>query len=254
MKKSFNSYNNLGYWFLLLLVLIPLGFYKSYFSVLLEPKSSIVHIHFVLMSLWIAMLIIQPFLIKYKKIALHRLIGKVSYVILPLLLIAAWLMIRDSYYHFIAGAKDQYLQGLSQLTDDQVLQNAAAYETIAFIYFVWLAVFYLLGILNRRTTAAHSRFMMAAGLAMTGPAVDRIFINVFGIESFPGGLPVETFSFIIVDAILVMLLIRDYRNKKPVKTLWICLVVYLLCQLLDFAVPGTSIWKNIVAFLMKPVP
>src|SRR5215813_8088804 len=106
MQKTYNIYNNLGYWFLFLLIaLIPLGFYKSYFSVLLQPKPSIIHIHFTFMSLWIVTLITQPFLIKYKKFALHRVIGKISYVLVPCLLIAAWFMIRYSYYHFIENLR-----------------------------------------------------------------------------------------------------------------------------------------------------
>ncbi|MGZ5246809.1 MAG: hypothetical protein ACXWCR_06875, partial [Flavitalea sp.] len=94
-------YNNLGYWFLALIILVFAGFYSTYISVILEAQAPIIHIHFILMALWIAMLITQPFLIKYKKRDLHRKLGKVSYVLVPLVLISAFLMIRYSYYHAI---------------------------------------------------------------------------------------------------------------------------------------------------------
>jgi uncharacterized membrane protein len=99
MHKSYNVYYNLGYWFLLLIVLVFAGFYPSYFSTFFEPKSSILHIHFTLMTLWVAMLITQPFLIKYKKLAIHRMLGKISYVLVPLVLASAFFMIRYSYYN-----------------------------------------------------------------------------------------------------------------------------------------------------------
>ena len=75
MQKVYNVYYNLGYWFLLLIVLVIAGFYTSYFTVFFQPHATIIHIHFTLMTLWIAMLITQPFLIKYKKLAIHRMLG-----------------------------------------------------------------------------------------------------------------------------------------------------------------------------------
>jgi hypothetical protein len=86
MEKSYNIYHNLGYWFLFLILLVLAGFYSSYFLVFFQPTPSIIHIHFTLMTLWIVMLIVQPFLIKYKKVAIHRMLGKISYVLVPLVL------------------------------------------------------------------------------------------------------------------------------------------------------------------------
>lgn len=254
MQKTTHVYHNLGYGFLfLLIVLVPIGFYKTYFSVLLQPHPSIMHIHFTFMSLWILTLITQPFLIKYKKFNTHRLIGKISYVLVPCLLIAAWFMIRYSYYHFIDQAK---ANTQNHFTGDQILQQAASYEAIAFVYISWLALFYSLAIINRRQTTIHSRFMLAAGLTMIGPAVDRIFGYAFGMEKFPGNIPIECFSFLVVDIILVTLLLRDYKNKKPVRILWACLVIYLVGEILELYLTNQNVqvWKNIVTFLMKPVP
>jgi thiosulfate reductase cytochrome b subunit len=98
MQKSSNLYQNLGYWFLMFIVLVIAGFYTSYLSTLFDDKPRLVHIHFMLMSLWIIMLITQPFLIKYKKRAIHRKIGKASYVLVPLVLISGFLMMRQSFY------------------------------------------------------------------------------------------------------------------------------------------------------------
>lgn len=50
------------------------------------------------MALWLIMLIAQPFLIKYKKLSWHRVLGKASYVLVPLILITAFLLIRNEYY------------------------------------------------------------------------------------------------------------------------------------------------------------
>jgi hypothetical protein len=68
-------YNNLGYWFLIFVLLAFIGFYKSYFSVLLEPHPSVVHLNFAFMVIWMGLVIVQPLLIKYKKLSVHRTLG-----------------------------------------------------------------------------------------------------------------------------------------------------------------------------------
>jgi hypothetical protein len=253
MQKSF-KYHDLGYWFLLFVLLVFAGFYTSYFSILLQPKPAIIHIHFTLMALWIAMLITQPFLIKFKKLAIHRLLGKISYVLVPLVLSSGFLMIRYSYYHFIDGLQQQTVEGQDQFSKDQILQQAAVYEAIAFLYFTWFLLFYSLGVYNRRRTPVHSRYMLATALTLLGPTVDRIMFFVFKLEKLPGSIPIESVSFFIADVLLTILLLKDYKNKRPTKTLWTCLLIYLTGQLLYFTVPGTDLWQQFVTFIMKPAP
>jgi hypothetical protein len=251
MQKTYNLYYNLGYWFLALIVLVAVGFYSTYIAVILEPKASILHIHFVLMSLWIAMLITQPFLIKYKKLALHRMLGKISYVLVPLVLISAFLMIRHGYYFFLNDLKGKVAKGLSQLSNEQMLQQAAAAIAIAFYYFGLFALFYVLAIINRRRSAIHARYMLATALTLLGPTVDRIvFFNV----KLPSFVTYEVPTLILIDLILVLLLIKDYRDKRPTRTLWTCLFIYTIGQVLYFTVPGTNVWQQFVTLVMKPVP
>ncbi len=251
MQKSYNLYYNLGYWFLLLIVLVFAGFYPSYFSTFFEPKNAILHIHFTLMTLWIAMLITQPFLIKYKKLPLHRMLGKISYLLFPLVLISAFLMIRYSYYNLVYDLQQKASQGLNQFNNDQILQQAAFYEAIAFFYFFLFALFYSLAIINKRKSAIHSRYMMAHALTLLGPTVDRI---VFFNLKLPTFITYELPTLIIIDILLVLLLLKDYKDKRPTKTLWICLLIYVTGQVLYFTIPYTNGWQQFVALVMKPAP
>jgi hypothetical protein len=254
MQKSYNIYYNLGYWFLLLIVLVFGGFYTTYLSVIFDNHPPLIHIHFVLMTMWIAMLIAQPFLIKFKKLAIHRALGKISYVLVPLVLVSAFLMMRLSYYKFISITNEQVTQGLNKSTASQVLQQAADFQAIAFFYFFWFAIFYALAIINRRKSSVHARFMLATALTLLGPTVDRIMFFVFGLEFLPGGISVMWVSFILIDIVLALLLYKDYKNNRPTKTLWICLLIYIPGQILHFAVMGHNFWKEFMAFLMLPKP
>ena len=122
IQKSNHIYHNLGYWFMLLMVLAFIGFYTSYLSVIFQPAIPIIHLHFILMTLWMLMLIAQPFLIKYKKLSIHRIIGKISYGLVPLVLLSGFLMIRFSYYRDINQLRQDAAQGLNHFSNYQILQ------------------------------------------------------------------------------------------------------------------------------------
>ena len=94
--------------------------------------------------------------------------------------------------------------------------------------------------------------MLATALALLGPTVDRILFFVFNLSEFPFGIPIEAMAFFIADLILLLLLWKDYKNKRPTKTLLICLCISLAFQILYFTVPSTNVWKELVSFLMRP--
>ena len=238
MQTTYDLYKRgIAYWYLLLIPLIAWGFYQSYFSVLLQPRANIIHLHFAFMMIWAAMLITQPLLIRYKKLAIHRLIGKTSYVVMPLLLITGFFLIRFVYY------RDLKTLG-PQATADST--------RIILFYLFWLGFFYFRAILNRRTTSIHARYMVAASLTMIGPTVDRILFFTFGIEKFFGVIPQESLSFLLQDLLLIGLLIYDYKKQKPTKTLWICLSVYMIGHFFYFFVKGKDFWETFVSLIMQP--
>lgn len=254
MQKTYNLYHNLGYWFLLLIVLVIGGFYTTYISVIFDHHPPLIHIHFFLMMLWIGMLIAQPFLIKLKKLSIHRMLGKISYVLVPLVLASAFLMIRFSYYRFINVAGEQAAKGLSKFTAAEVLQQDADAQAIAIFYFLWFAVFYSLAIINRRRSSVHARYMVATALTLLGPTVDRMMFFVFNLQVLPGGISVMWVSFILIDVVLAVLLFKDYKKNRSTRTMWTCLLIYIPGQVLHFAVLGHEWWQDFVAVLMLPRP
>jgi hypothetical protein len=85
------KYNNLGY---ILLLLIPLTFagvsrtYIGQFPNFDEKIDTFIHLHAFVATIWILMLIAQPFLILKRKNSIHRAIGKLSYFLFPLLILS----------------------------------------------------------------------------------------------------------------------------------------------------------------------
>ena len=198
------------------------------------------------------LLIAQPFLIKYKKLSWHRILGKASYILVPLLLITGFLLIRNEYYRNLEGLNQAVLTGQKQLSQPEILKEIAA-TPIGLFYLTWFMVFYGLAIRNRRQSPKHARYMLATALTLTGPTVDRIvgihfhIYTVAGISSF-------IISFLIIDIVLALLLFLDYRNKKETKTLWTCLLIYTIGQFLYYLLPTFDWWAEFMKFIMLPKP
>ena len=98
-------YKNIGFCFLTLLIFVALGFYYPYFSLFptFPSVTGIVHVHTIILLLWVFIMITQPLLIRYKKYDTHKIIGKATYVIFPLVILTCMGVMRQ-----------QYLEGIQQ--------------------------------------------------------------------------------------------------------------------------------------------
>lgn len=244
--KSYNIYHNLGYWFLLFIVLVITGFYQSYFKDFFEPKTRLVHAHFALMSIWILMLIAQPFLIKYKKLKWHRANGKLSYVVVPLVMLSSYLMMRTNYLAYADRLSEEVSRGTKSLKQAAIYQEAGSIFALPFFYFLVMGILYSLAIINKKRSNIHARYMMATSLTLLGPTVDRTIAFNFDISHFFGVIPIESFAFFLADLILIILLFRDWKHGRTVKPLLISLILFVTGQILYFTATNTSAWSWIL--------
>jgi hypothetical protein len=184
------SYRYLGYFLLLMLPLIAAAFHQTYGSKFpsFEPTyDPFIHVHAALATIWVAMLIVQPFLIANKKIAWHRTIGKASYFIFPLLILSfvpAWIKIIHS----------------------------GIYENLFFSVgdCILLILFYSLSIFYRNITHKHMRYMIAATLVLLGPTLGRIGPILLDLST----VVTQTLQYIVILIILIGVITYDKVNKK----------------------------------------
>ena len=95
--KSYKTlpFDNIGYFFILLLVVVALGFSPSYFFKVGSDTTDFsvyTHFHAFMMTTWMFSLITQPFLIRYKQFKWHQILGKIAYIQVPLLMISVLLL------------------------------------------------------------------------------------------------------------------------------------------------------------------
>ena len=204
------TYRYLGYFLLLLIPLTFAGFYKTYFEPFPNFGKNIdiyIHIHAVIASLWIAILIVQPFLIVNKKIALHRSVGKLSYVVFPLLIIS-----------FIP----------------RIIKTINSGD-IQFLFFpladgFLLVTFYVLAIYYKKKTTKHMRYMIASALVLMGPTFGRIGPNLLGWSE----LSTQNVEYAIIYTILVILILYDLKNKRKFQPYLIAIVGFVIHQLVYY--------------------
>ncbi len=232
------------WWLWLLVPLTFLGFYATYFSKFFTQLPSIFHIHAFCMMMWIALILVQPWLILKKKTKLHKTLGKFSYLLMPVVLLTAWLMIRHSYFKFITDETAKLAKEGKTIPTNEMIINAAEYMNIGVLYWLWLGIFYTLAIIHRKKMVAHASYMFAAILTLLGPTVDRILIPIY----LSNNLSVNFFivTFILIDLLLVALLFYQWKQGSAIKATLTSLVIYVLGQLIFFLLPRMYLWKVLI--------
>ena len=229
------GYKNISFLFIAILAIIVLGFYKTYFG--LFPKfdkvTTIQHIHGLLFTTWFLLLIIQPLLIRYKKYKWHRILGRCTYVLVPLLIISI---------HFIA--QEAYLNAVAAHVPQKKILVILYFPTYQILDF---ALLYLLAIANVKNTPSHMRYMITTSLAIVGAGMRRVFLHWFGMS----GPDVVLYAFLLTDSILIGLIFFDRIKGSTNKAYLISLGILAVSQLGFYFIPNTAWWQSVCGYFTQ---
>lgn len=167
-----------------------------------------VHLHFFISALWIAIIITQPFLILNKKYRWHRLLGRTTYVIFPLWILSFIAMI----YKVIQKEDYDYL-------------------VLPIGNMLILIILYFLAIRHRKTTGKHMRYMIASAVVLIDPTVGRWTFNIFQNDLI--AMPI---TYAIMNLILVGLIWMDKRNGKDYQPYIVALTCFIVYNISFFIV------------------
>lgn len=217
MKKSI-TFNNAGFYLLPLFLIAILGFWPSYFGKLIQADFSFYfHFHAIVMMLWVVTLIAQPLLIRSGKRELHRLIGKLSFIHIPLIFLAAILLVAHT-----TNPEDEGL-GIQVFIPFKDLLIIGTAWTLAMVY--------------RKIPAIHARCMIATGFAFLEPALVR-FIG----WAIPIGNP-YIWTVVIMDGILLFLIFRERNARQGRWVFPLILGMYVLIQAFIFSGGNFGPWN-----------
>ena len=224
---------NAVFFFIAFLLAAIIGFWPTYFTRMGEMASWRVHAHGALLFGWCLLLIAQAWLIRDRRGAWHRALGKVSYVLAPLIVISTLVV----EHGVLVKAAGKY--------NDETLYFA--YVVVALLILFVLS--YARAIAHRRTPALHMRYMMCTALTMVDPVFARIIDVRFGIGFGTG----QMITYTLVDAILLWLAFNDRDTGYRVFPKM--LVAFVLVQLPTFFLYKAAWWPAILAwFASLPMP
>ncbi len=170
-------------WLLLPFAIFIWGFYYSYWSVFTEVLFR-QHVHSLTATLWILILVIQPWIYNNKPISYHRKIGFVGL--------------------FLAGGVVFTALALLPFNDRYGITFSNLIQLTGFSTSVILAIF------NSREYKKHARWMISTVFWIFPPATARLLRNTVPEIN---GWYASLFAMIIPLLILIYL---DYRNEKVI--------------------------------------
>ncbi len=218
-----------GYYFIGLLVLALLGFWPSYFSKFFngtEDYSFYFHFHATMVALWILVLITQPILIRKKKITTHKFIGRLTYILMPLLFISVILLTHLQIQNHVQIVNGEKLYG--------------PHLIIPFKDLLILGTAYIIAIVYRHDINIHARAMIATGIVFIEPALIR-FIR----HSLIQDLHLSYYLTIgVVYSLLIGLMILERNQKRGRWVFSLILGLYIIVHSIFIFQVRIGIWET----------
>lgn len=220
-------YRNTSIFILIILIGIQWGFYHPYTSQFpnFKTATTLIHIHGALLMTWMLLLIVQPLLIQSGRTNLHRSIGKISWVLGPLVILFLFLIGRGGYHRSIAAGEPE-----------QAILSIIVLDLRGFVSF---AIFWSMAMITRKNADSHMRYMIATGILAIGPGMGRGLMYSCGMSVWDALSITDLLTLLIVGILLGFDVYRK-KNHKPFLTVFLVLLIgSVLWQARD-----TTLWQT----------
>lgn len=217
---------------LLILITVYIGFAPTYYAagmVTAHLPNPLIHVHALLMTTWLLLLIAQTGLVSAGRTDLHRKLGLFGFGLGLLIVLVAPI-----------AATDSLRRGLtpSPALDPLTFYAVPIFTLVAFTVLVGTAY------RMRSKPAAHKRLVMLGTIVATGAAIGRFRWPAFQHSHWPGDGVMLGFVLLIV----LYDLVSTHRIQKA--TLWGGLVV-IAAQELAVPIGFTPAWHAFARIMMK---
>jgi hypothetical protein len=211
------AYRNLGYVLIALLPIFIAGFWIPYLSAIPHFDQSIttaVHIHAVLLFCFLLLLIAQPLAIRYKAFSTHRILGKLSNILLPFALVFSVAMLWKEYHeHLSDGATAHMARNAEFLSAAQLLLFGTLYGLS-------------ISSIRQRDVAAHMRYMICITLVLLPAGLARTLGYWFHVRQSSS----QTVCLVLIDILLLALILFDRRRRLAGRPYILVLLAYVIIE------------------------
>jgi len=202
-----------AHWYVLsLFIVVFAGFFHTYFAKL-SSTDLIHHLHAITAIGWMVLVVLQSWFITHGRAKWHRAFAKLSFFILPMLVITGLFMV-----HAILAREP------IKIGNPGVIFAFADLTSL-----VYLAMYYVMAIVYRRDVAQHQRFMLATVLVVFPPALGRVLLQQVPLHWSVGGVLAAIYVF--SEIIVIVLLVRDWRRERTVYYAYGFASVYFLFEI-----------------------
>ncbi len=173
------------------------------------PAPAVVHLHGLVYTAWMLLLVLQPILVNSRNVALHRSFGTFG------IALATAVMFMGALITLLSGAASR----------DNPGANYYHGEYLGLMAVVGFGTLFTLAIRNVRKPEVHKRLMLLAALPLLPPGVHRLYMVPLGLTTFPV-LPM----YLTLDAMALAILIHEWRTTTRIGTCTLIGVAWLLVQ------------------------
>jgi hypothetical protein len=216
---------------LAVLVIALIGFSRTYylrpwFDV--APLTLRLHLHGLVLTLWLGLFLVQSLLISAGRRSLHRRLGFAGVGL-------AAAVIATTYMTAIEAAHLEGSRGGITAAD-------RLYSTIVIL--MLFGVFVAVGTLSRKRPDVHKRSMLLATIAIVGPAATRATVILLGRR-------IRDPHVIVMSALLLAALLSDWRTRGRPHAWLVCGGFALIAsQVTRRLIGGTEAWALIGNWLI----
>lgn len=201
-------YRHSHYFVGFVLVVIMLGFWASYWSLVGSVRNAF-HVHAISAMAWLSLLIVQNLSIQRRRNALHKQMGMASLALFPFLILGL-VMIMD-----VSGQRYAAQESASMMHNGPSFGIGTGIAIAAY-----LTLFYQ-ALKNRRRVKLHAGYMLATPLILFESPFSRVMASYLPWMNFIGSEEVHTVQDMIaisdgmVAIFALALYLRDRRNGAP---------------------------------------
>jgi hypothetical protein len=236
-------YRHAHYFVGFVLAVIMAGFWASYFGAD-GPAPLAFHVHAVSSMTWLGLLIAQHLSIQRRANALHRQMGRASFVLFPFLILGFVMIINVTANRYSAG-EDPFIAELGSSFAIGMAVAIAAYLTL-----------FSLALRHRHTLKLHAGYMLATPLILFESPFSRVieqflpWMNVIGSEGPRAVLDVIVISDMLAMAFALGLYFTNRKHGAP----WLVAAAFIGLQAaLVWVAPDTPlIGRGFAAYAAVP--
>lgn len=213
--------------------LVVLAFWPMYFSRPFAAIDPYTHLHALTGCLWLVLLFAQLLSIRARRHALHRALGRCSYVLAPVFVLAGVLL----SHHRLASMSE------ATFAQEGYSHYLPFYTSVVF------AAAYVLGLRYRPVPKAHGRLMLCTAIPLMDPVAGRVLFFYFPLLPSPWLYQVLTFSLATAAA---GLLVFSYKGAPaPRRALVAYFVLLVALEIGWFTFSQTPSWLYAVAWFRR---